>query len=181
MQARSRPKRPRRRRARGRFQRARPALASLPPGRRPRDRRPPRARRPIPSRARRSFRHRDRLVALEQAEAVALRVLAAGEPPDAGNRLLVVALAAELPHLGEIGVDVVAAEIDRGAGGAFHLREDRAAPAVLLEHPVVDARHARVPDRPTADGLPELLCAVGVLRRKLDVYDLLSHLILLSG
>ena len=101
--------------------------------------------------------------------------------PTAGNRLLVLGLAAELAHLREVGVDVVAAEVDRRAGGALHLRVDGAAPAVLLEHPVVDPRHPRVLDRPAADGFPELLRAVGVLRRELDVHDLLAHLILLSG
>ena len=62
------------------------------------------------------------------------------------------------------------------------LRVDRAAPAVLLEHPVVEPLHAggspiAQPPKPSQN-----FCrAVRVLRRELDVHDLLAHLRLLFG
>src|SRR5437867_2299063 len=59
---------------------------------------------------------------------------------------------------------------------AFLLGIDRSAPAFLLEHPVVDPLHAGALDRPPAEAFPELLCPVGVLRRELDVHDVLAHL-----
>src|ERR1051326_8042475 len=54
----------------------------------------------------------DGLVRLEEAERIALGVLAAREPAHVRNRLLVVGLAAELAYLRQVCVDVVAAEVD---------------------------------------------------------------------
>src|SRR6266542_4906369 len=122
------------------------------------------------------LRRRGGLVRLEEAERIALGVLAAREPADARDRLLVLGLASELAHLRQVGVDVVAAEVDNRALLAFLLRVDRAAPAVVLEHAVVDPLHAGSFDRPAAQAFPELLAPVGVLRRELDVHDLLAHL-----
>src|SRR6266545_829738 len=85
---------------------------------------------------------RDRLVRLEEAERIAFGVLAACEPADGRDRLLVLGLAAELTDLRQVGVDVVAAEVDDRALLAFLLRVDRATPAVVLEHAVVDPLHA---------------------------------------
>ena len=45
------------------------------------------------------LRRRDRFVRLEEAERIAFGVLAAREPADVRDRLLVVGLAAELAHL----------------------------------------------------------------------------------
>src|SRR5580765_7586572 len=120
-----------------------------------------------------SLWRRDRLVRLEEAERISLAVLAACEPADVRDRLLVVGLAAELPHLREVRVDVLGVEVDDGALLAFLLGIDGTAPAVLLEHAVVNALHAGVADRPTGEALPELRCAVCVPRRELDVHDLL--------
>src|SRR5262249_6421543 len=53
---------------------------------------------------------------------------------------------------------------------------DGAAPAVVLEHPVAELLHTgRDGQLPPAETLPELLRAVGVLRRELHVHDLPSH------
>src|SRR6266536_257889 len=123
-----------------------------------------------------SLRRRDRFVRLEEAERIALGVLAAREPADARDRLLVLGLASELAHLRQVGVDVVAAEVDNRSLLAFLLRVDRAAPAVVLEHAVVDPLHAGALDRPASDAFPELLGPVGVLPGELDVHDLLAHL-----
>src|SRR6266566_1456703 len=61
-----------------------------------------------------AFRHRHGLVPLVQAEGIAFGVLAAGEPTNARDRLLVLRLAAQLAHLGEVGIDVVAPVVDDG-------------------------------------------------------------------
>src|SRR6266511_1547599 len=82
------------------------------------------------------LRRRGGLVRLVEAERIALGVLAACEPADPRDRLLVLGLAAELAHL----------------------------------------RHVGSFDRPAAQAFPELLAPVGVLRRELDVHDLLAHL-----
>src|SRR5438045_3590132 len=80
------------------------------------------------------------LVRLEEAEAIPLGVLAAREPADVRDRLLGLRFAAEVAHLCQVGVDVLAVEVDDRALLALHLRVDRAAPLALvflLEHPVV--------------------------------------------
>ena len=65
---------------------------------------------------------RDRLVALEERERVALGVLAAREPADRRDRLLVVRGAAGLADLREGGVDVLGGEVDdRPAAGVVPL------------------------------------------------------------
>src|SRR5437867_13017092 len=106
------------------------------------------------------LRLRDRLVRLEEAERVAFGVLASREPADVRDRLLLLGLAAEVPHLRQVGVDVVALEVNDRAVLAGLLGVDSAAPAVVLEHPVVQPLHAGALDRPAAEALPELLAAI---------------------
>src|SRR3954463_52206 len=129
---------------------------------------------PRPSRTRHALRHRGVLVALEEGEVVPLAVLAAREPADLRNRLLLLRLAAELAHLREIAVDVVAAEVDARPRHSFHA-VDAAALAVLLPHQVLHAGHARIVDLPAADAFPEPLAPLDILRRKLEVYDPFAH------
>src|SRR4029450_5881567 len=87
-------------------------------------------------------RRRGRLVRLVEAERIAFGVLAAREPADVRDRVLVLGLAAQLAHLRDVGVDVLAREVDDGALLAFLAWVHRAAPAVVLEHPVVELAHA---------------------------------------
>src|SRR4051812_19631328 len=122
-----------------------------------------------------SLRRRDRFVRLEEAERIAFAVLAMREPADVRDRLLVLRFAAELPDLRQVGLDVLGVEVDDRPPLVALLRVDRAAPAVLLEHAVIEPLHPGVADRPAGEGLPEPLRAVGVLRGKLDVHDLLGH------
>src|SRR5438067_1531742 len=122
------------------------------------------------------LRRGNRFVGLEEAEGIALGVLAAREPADVRDRHLLARVAAELAHFRQVGVDVVAPEVDGGAPLVIHLRVDGAAPAVVLEHPVVHSLHAGTLDRPASEAFPELLAAIDVLRRKLHVHDLLAHL-----
>src|SRR5262249_15579965 len=121
-----------------------------------------------------AFWHRRALVALEQAEDVPLAVLAASEPADARDRLLVLGLAAELLDLGDVRVDVVAAEVERRPRHAFHA-VDAAALIAFLPHQVLHAAHAGVLDLPAADHFPELPPALEILRRELDVHDSFTH------
>src|SRR5712691_8085563 len=116
----------------------------------------------------------DRLVALEEAERVSLRVLAPREPADARDRLLVVRLAAELAYPCDVRVDVAGAEVDDEAAAA-RLAGVHGAAGLSLEHPVVDPRHAGVLELPAEERAVELCRAVGVLRRHLDVHDLSGH------
>src|SRR5436190_1065086 len=92
------------------------------------------------------------------------------------DRLLLLGVAAELANLRQVSLDVVAVEVDDGALLALLLRIDRTAPALVLEHAVVDPGHAGVLDRPAREALPEGLGAVGVLGRQLDVHDAFAHL-----
>src|SRR2546428_840025 len=84
---------------------------------------------------------------------------------------LLAAAASEFPHLCDVRLDVVGAEVHDGALQAAVCRIHRAAPAFVLKHPVVHPGHSGVLDRPAADALPELLRPVRVLRRELDVHD----------
>src|SRR3954453_411992 len=129
---------------------------------------------PRPSRTRHALRHRGVLVALEEGEVVPLAVLAAREPADLRNRLLLLRLAAELAHLREIAVDVVAAEVDARPRHSFHA-VDAAALAVLLPHQVLHAGHAGIVDLPAAYALPELPAALEILRGKLEVHNPFAH------
>src|SRR5713226_1994695 len=121
------------------------------------------------------LRRRDGLVGLEEGERIAFGVLAASEPADVRDRLLVLRLTAELTHLRQVGVNVVGPEVEDGTLHAAVARVHRAAPAVVLEHPIIHSRHPRVLDRPAAQPLPELLAPVRVLGGELDVHNLLAH------
>src|SRR3954465_10428985 len=92
------------------------------------------------------LRRCDGLVRLEEAERIALGVLAAREPADVRNRLLVLGLAPKLADLPQGAPAVVAAQVDHGALLVLLVRVHRAAPAVVLEHAVVDPLHACVLD-----------------------------------
>src|SRR5262249_20185887 len=167
---RGRPTRSRRTRSLERRRRARRALPSRRPGLRRQAPRRSRAGLRPPSRGRRW----NGLVPLEQAERIAFGVLAAREPADPGDRLLVVRLSAVLAHLREIAVDVVAAVVDDRPALA-QLPVHGAARIALLEPPIVDPGHPRALDRPAADSLPEPLGTIRILCRELDVNHFLAH------
>src|SRR5205085_11191560 len=101
-------------------------------------------------------RRGDGLVALEEVEGVPVRVLAAREPADAENRLLVVRLAAELPHLRELRVDVVGLEVDDRALARVLAGVDRAS-RLALEDPIVDPGHPGIGELPAEELAVEAL------------------------
>ena len=112
----------------------------------------------------------DRLVALEERERVALGVLAAREPADRRDRLLLARVAAGRGDLRERGVDVVGGQVDdRPAAGLVGL-VDRADGLLALRHEVLE-RPFHPGECPAEDAAPEALGPIDVGRGQLEVND----------
>src|SRR4029078_7205780 len=77
-------------------------------------------------------------------------------------------------HTRKAAVDVVGAEVEHRAALTLHAVH-AAALIALLPHQVLHAGHAGALDPHAADAFPELLPALEILRRKLQVHDFLAH------
>src|SRR5581483_11030539 len=154
--------------------RARRRLTPVGPGGRARAR-PCAPRRGLPGRV------GGRLVALPEAELVAVRIAAGGEPAHLGDRGGLARLAAELPDASHAGVDLVDREVGaRAAPSRLHVRDRR---ALVLGDPghVVLGRAGKRLELPAEQRGPELPAAGGVVGGDLQVNDLPWHGLLLSS
>src|SRR5205085_10948123 len=112
--------------------------------------------------------------ALEQAEVVAVEVLAGSEPADAGNRRLVVGFPAELANLRHRRIDVVRVEVHpRPAADVVGLIDG--ATGIPFDQLVVDSGHARVAEAPAEQASVELLRTPGVGCRQFVVDEPSRH------